>query len=124
MEIFKDRMSYVGQIVELYEAFFHQAFELSDEAFQFLEENQSLHLIETFKANLENTDFSSTEIEACIKQTGKDTQTKGKPLFMGLRIATTGEMHGPSLPYSFALLGKDKVISRLEQTMVRLRGEA
>lgn len=43
---------------------------------------------------------------------------------MGLRIATTGDMHGPSLPISLALLGKDRVINRLNQTISKLRGES
>jgi glutamyl-tRNA synthetase len=121
--LFQDRMSYIGQIVELYQSFFHQAFELSNEAFQFLVENQSLALLEIFKNHLETSDFSSENIELLIKQSGKDANTKGKPLFMGLRIATTGDMHGPSLPISLALLGKDSVINRLNHTIERLRGD-
>ncbi|MFA5471735.1 MAG: glutamate--tRNA ligase [Acholeplasmataceae bacterium] len=123
VEIFKDRMSYIGQIVELYQAFFHHEFELNDEAFEFLVENQSMTLLETFKNHLESSSFTAEEIEVLIKQAGKDTETKGKPLFMGLRIATTGDMHGPSLPVSLALLGKTIVLNRLNQTIKRLRGD-
>ncbi|MFA7423102.1 MAG: glutamate--tRNA ligase, partial [Acholeplasmataceae bacterium] len=123
VEIFKDRMSYIGQIVELYQAFFHHEFELNDEAFEFLVENQSMTLLETFKNHLESSSFTAEEIEALIKRAGKDTETKGKPLFMGLRIATTGDMHGPSLPVSLALLGKTIVLNRLNQTIKRLRGD-
>lgn len=123
VEIFKDRMTYIGQIVELYQSFFHNDFELNEEAFQFLVDNQSITLLEAFKNLLETSNFSVEEIEALIKQAGKDTETKGKPLFMGLRIATTGDMHGPSLPVSLALLGKTIVLNRLNQTIKRLRGD-
>jgi len=34
-------------------------------------------------------------------------------LYMPLRIATTGIMHGPDLAASMELLGKDKVLKRL-----------
>lgn len=34
-------------------------------------------------------------------------------LYMPLRIATTGIMHGPDLASSICLLGKEKVLSRL-----------
>lgn len=121
--LFQDRMSYIGQIVELYQSFFHEHFEIKDEAYQFLVENQSLELLNAFKALLETSSFEANEIQELIKQVGKDTGTKGKPLFMGLRIATTGDMHGPSLPVALALLGKNIVIKRLEQTMNRLRGD-
>lgn len=35
-------------------------------------------------------------------------------LYMPIRIATTGIMHGPDLASSIMLLGKEKVIARLE----------
>lgn len=122
--ILQDRMTHVGEIVDLYHAFFHDDFKVSDEAYQFLVEHQSLNMLEVFYQHLETSDFSSDHIETLIKQTGIDTQTKGKPLFMGLRIATTGDMHGPSLPISLALLGKQKILSRLTQIMDKLRGES
>lgn len=122
--ILQDRMSYLGQIVELHQAFFHDDFKIADEAYQFLVDNQSVKLLEVFKNHLEASDFAPESIEPLIKQTGIDTQTKGKPLFMGLRIATTGDMHGPSLPISLALLGKSRVIHRLNQTITQLRGES
>ncbi|MBU1094516.1 MAG: glutamate--tRNA ligase [Firmicutes bacterium] len=124
VSIFQDRMTHIGEIVALYQSFFHQAFAISEEAHQFLVDNQSLPLLEAFYSNLESSDFSSDVIEQLIKKTGLDTQIKGKPLFMGLRISTTGDMHGPSLPVSLALLGRDIVLSRLKQTMTKLRGEA
>jgi len=121
--ILQDRMSYIGQIVELYHSFFHETFEINEEAFQFLVENQSASVLEAFYQNLETSDFSAEQIEPLIKKTGLDTNTKGKPLFMSLRIATTGDMHGPSLPISLALLGKEIVFARLTQTIKKLRGE-
>ncbi|MBU1141377.1 MAG: glutamate--tRNA ligase [Firmicutes bacterium] len=123
VSIFQDRMTHIGEIIELYQAFFHKTFKLSDEAYQFLIDNQSLLILEAFYHNLESSDFSIENIEQLIKKTGLDTATKGKPLFMGLRISTTGDMHGPNLPISLALLGKEIVLARLTQTMTKLRGE-
>lgn len=122
--ILQDRMTHIGEIVSLYRSFFHDEFHLSDEAFQFLTENGSLPILKRFRALLSESDFSSEAIEPLIKQTGLDTGTKGKPLFMSLRISTTGDMHGPSLPISLALLGRDIVLKRLDQTMTKLRGES
>ncbi|MBN2300094.1 MAG: glutamate--tRNA ligase, partial [Acholeplasmataceae bacterium] len=123
VSILQDRMTHIGEIVELYLSFFHQAFYLNEEAYQFLVENQSIVVLEAFYDNLDKSDFSADTIEQLIKKTGLDTQTKGKPLFMGLRIATTGDMHGPSLPVSLALLGREIVLNRLKQTINKLRGE-
>ncbi len=124
VSIFQGRMTHIGEIVKLYQSFFHQDFHLSNEAHQFLVDNQSLKVLEAFHKNLESSDFSEEVIETLINKTGLDTQTKGKPLYMGLRISTTGDMHGPSLPVSLALLGREIVLNRLTKTMTKLRGEA
>lgn len=124
VSVLQDRMTHIGQIVDLYHAFFHDQFQIEEEAYQFLVDNQSATILESFKNHLSTSSFLPEQIEALIKQTGVDTNTKGKPLFMSLRIATTGDMHGPSLPVSLSLLGKDSVLSRLDQTIQKLRGES
>ena len=124
MSILQDRMTHIGEIADLYHAFFHDQFLIQDEAYQFLVENNSSNILESFMNHLKMSSFIPEEIEGLIKQTGVDTNTKGKPLFMSLRIATTGDMHGPSLPVSLSLLGKTRVLSRLEQTIKKLRGES
>ncbi len=122
--ILQDRMTHVGQIVDLHHAFFHGEFTLNEEGIAFMVEHQTLPLLTVFKQQLETIDFSVEAIEQTIKNTGLETQTKGKPLFMGLRIATTGETHGPSLPVTLALLGKERIRQRLAQTIQTLRGES
>ena len=34
---------------------------------------------------------------------------------MPIRVATTGETHGPELPKAIALLGKEKVLARIRK---------
>lgn len=34
---------------------------------------------------------------------------------MPIRVAVTGQMHGPELPNTIEVLGKDKVLSRLKK---------
>ncbi|USO01905.1 MAG: glutamate--tRNA ligase [Alphaproteobacteria bacterium] len=43
----------------------------------------------------------------------KHTQRKGKDLFMPIRLALTGEEHGPELKNMFLLIGRKKVSERL-----------
>jgi glutamyl-tRNA synthetase/nondiscriminating glutamyl-tRNA synthetase len=89
----------------------------------FLKDNQSLRLLETFKEKLDTINYEPEAIQALIKDVGILTETKGKPLFMGIRIATTGDSHGPSLPQLLSLLSKEKVVSRLLEVIKLLRGE-
>ncbi|HHT55139.1 MAG TPA: glutamate--tRNA ligase [Acholeplasma sp.] len=122
--LFKDRMHFIGEIVQLYKNFFREDFVLTDESINILKEYNSLELLETFKQNIYNLeDFTDeTKISEVIKETGKAVNTKGKALFMPTRIAATGEISGPSLPNTIVLLGKEKVLKRIDETINNLRG--
>ncbi|MBN1446326.1 MAG: glutamate--tRNA ligase [Bacteroidetes bacterium] len=58
--------------------------------------------------------WTGEEIKALIKTIQKDTGIKGKLLFMPLRLAITGEQHGPDLGMIAELLGRETVINRVE----------
>ncbi len=55
------------------------------------------------------------EYSELIKECGIKTQRKGKHLYMPIRIYTTGKIHGLELPILFSLLGKEKILKRIEQ---------
>lgn len=123
VQLFKDRLHYLGEIVELYEQFFSDEFEINEEMLLLLKEYDSLALLELFLSKLTNLeDFKSDNINNVIKESGKETNHKGKALFQPTRIAVTGEISGPSLPASMALLGKEIVLSRITKTIEKLRG--
>ena len=124
VQVFQERMHYVAEIVSLYRQFLEQPFQLDDEMKTFLNENTSKSLLEAFKEAIQSIAFTPEDIQQAIKETGVALGIKGKPLFMGIRIATTAEMHGPSLPHVLALLTKDKVNERLTVVIKFLRGES
>ena len=63
------------------------------------------------------------KIKEAINQVGKELGVKGKPLFMGLRLASTGRLEGLELPIYLALLGKQRVTERLSR-MIALKETA
>ena len=104
------------EIVKLVDLFFNDELNLDDEAKEFMKDESIPNTLNVFKEQLLGlSDFSKENIQACIKATQKEAKVKGKMLYMPLRIATTGIMHGPDLASSICLLGKEKVLSRLEQ---------
>jgi nondiscriminating glutamyl-tRNA synthetase len=113
--LFHNQMSYGAEIVPLAEMFFTETMELDAEASAFMSSDTSIsETITVFAEQLAAlTDFNAENIQAAIKATGKLTGAKGKLLFMPIRIATTGMMHGPELPATIALLGQEKVNERL-----------
>lgn len=118
VNVFQDRMSYGAQIVDLYDEFFEQEFVLDQEMKVFLDQEGVSNTLQTFRDLLiELEDFTAENIKPLIKETGKIAGSKGKMLFMPLRIATTASMHGPDLPQVLALLGKEAVIERLNKNL-------
>lgn len=112
--VYHEQLSYGKEIVELVKIFFEDALVLDEEATEFMKQEGIDNTLAVFKTMIENTEELTREtVQACIKATQKEAGAKGKMLFMPLRIATTGSMHGPDLASSIALLGKEKVISRL-----------
>ncbi|MDY0277227.1 MAG: glutamate--tRNA ligase [Acholeplasma sp.] len=124
VSLLKDRMSFIGEIITLYNNFFHNDFRINNEALNALIENDSLEMLNVFLADIKALSvFTEENIQNLIKETGKKTNVKGKALFMPVRIATTGDLHGPSLPVTIELLGKDIVVDRLTKTIATLKGE-
>ena len=89
---------------------------------QFLTSDDSIkNTLTTFLNYLKDVEtFTKDEIFMCIKETQKTAKVKGKLLYMPIRIATTGIMHGPDLAISLELLGKDTVLDRLNQTIQKI----
>ena len=50
-----------------------------------------------------------------MKRVQKDTGVKGKNLYMPVRAALTGNVHGPELSNIMIILGKNELLRRLEQ---------
>ncbi|MFH0778908.1 MAG: glutamate--tRNA ligase [Candidatus Eisenbacteria bacterium] len=58
---------------------------------------------------------SQEEIKSWLSTVGKETGKKGKELFMPVRAALTGQLHGPELPQVILILGKEACLKRLAQ---------
>ena len=116
VSVYHDQLSYGKEIVELTSLFFEDDLHLDEEAREFMKDESIPNTLKVFKSHLEQLseqDFTKDNIFACIKATQKEAKVKGKMLYMPIRIATTGIMHGPDLASSIMLLGKEKVLSRL-----------
>ena len=115
--VFQERLHYVGEIVELYQNFLNHPFHLDEEMTSFLISNESKALVALFKDLIKDMKWEPEYIQQAMKTISETLGIKGKLLFMGLRIATTAELHGPSLPNMLALLPKTTVLKRLEDTL-------
>nr|WP_251136627.1 glutamate--tRNA ligase [Exiguobacterium sp. s122] len=112
--LYKEQMTHGAEIVALTDLFFKDEVEYDEEANAVLAGEAVPSVLAEFKAQLEQIeDFTPEAIKAATKATQKATGQKGKNLFMPIRVATTGQTHGPELPNAISLIGKERVLARL-----------
>lgn len=114
--LYHEQLSYGAEIVELVDMFFEDQIAPNQEAIDFMKEESTNTTLKVFKEKLLVIDKLTKEnIQEAIKATQKEAGVKGKMLYMPIRIATTGSMHGPDLTSSILLIGKSTIIQRLEK---------
>lgn len=114
--LYQPQMNYISEIVDLSSLFFNPYPVLNDECKEVLQGETVPTLLSVFEEKITALDnFSSEEIKALIKSIQKETGIKGKNLFMPIRVAVSGQMHGPELPDTIALLGKEKTLEHLNE---------
>lgn len=124
ISLYQEQLRYGQEIVELTELFFKDDVHYSDEAKEVLAGEQVVEVLQVFTDKLIHLDeFVAEEIKAQIKATQKETKHRGKKLFMPIRVATTGQMHGPELQKAIELLGKELVLKRLDALLNELEAK-
>lgn len=114
VELYLDRMSAGADLPGLVSMFFDEAISYDDEARAILDGESTTVVVAEFVKLLEASSvFTPESIKDLLKEVQQNTGHKGKNLFMPIRVAATGSVHGPDLNKSIWLLGKDLVISRM-----------
>lgn len=118
IELYREQLRYGQEIVELTEMFFNKEVHLDEAAKEVLAEEQVPEVLQVFTDKLIHLDeFNKDTIKEQIKATQKETGHRGKRLFMPIRVATTGQTHGPELPLAIELLGKEVILERLDNLL-------
>ena len=55
-------------------------------------------------------------VQPLFNKVQKELGVKGRAVYMPIRVAVTGVMHGPDLHHIIALMGREKVMARLQKT--------
>ena len=80
--------------------------------------NSSTNSIKIFRQEIDNANnILKEDVKGIIKNTQVNANVKGKMLYMPLRIALTGAMHGPDFSSLIYLLGKEEIINRLNRVI-------
>jgi nondiscriminating glutamyl-tRNA synthetase len=116
VSLLQEKMSFGAEIVGLSDMFFKDEAEYEDDAKEVLSGETVPEVLKAFSEELEKlANFKADEIKAAMKAVQKSTGQKGKNLFMPIRAAVSGQTHGPDLPQAIELLGKEKVLKRIQK---------
>lgn len=116
--LYQRQLSHGAEIVELTSVFFQEELSFTEDARKVLEEEQTIEVLQVFTDHLIHLDeFTAENIKEKLRATQKETGYRGRKLFMPIRVATTGQTNGPELPKAIELVGKEVVISRLDQVL-------
>lgn len=114
--IYKNHINYGKQIVSDVGLFFDKATKPSEECIEFMKNEEVPTVINAFKQEIEAiSDWNIENISNAINNVKEKTGVKGKMLYMPIRIKVSGIMHGPELPDTIFLIGKDTVVDRLSK---------
>ena len=121
ISLYQEQLKYGAEIVELTDLFFKEQISYDAAAKDVLNEEQAVEVLQVFTDKLIHLDeFTHDNIKDQIRATQKETKFRGKKLFMPIRVATTGQTHGPELPKAIELVGKKVVLNRLDQVLTEL----
>lgn len=113
--LYQEPMRYLAELPELSAPLFRDDVLFEEEAQTVLGEEQVPAVMVSFVQQLEGIEEWRVElIQQALKNVQKETGAKGKALFMPVRAAVTGQTHGRDLNQTIWLLGRERVVQRLQ----------
>lgn len=118
----KDNLHFLAELPELTEVFQPKLLKIdveeSPELVEMLEQESSKKVFAALAAAFEDYETVTKEdFLSIMKSVQKETGVKGKELWMPVRIALTGEAHGPELPAVIEILGRDACVQRFRDQL-------
>ena len=118
--LYHEQISFGAEIVEVSDLFFKEDLVLDEAAKAVLADENAHVVIQAMRNQLDalaESDFQAANIKPLTKVVQQETGVKGRGLFMPIRIAVSGQMHGPELPNAIEVLGKEKVLNHIDQVL-------
>ncbi len=121
--VIRDHLSYGAQYLDYADLFFNDDVKIENtEAENIMHDETVEPVITAFKEKLAHIEtFDAEHIHPIFKEIIKGLKVGGKKVYMPLRIAITGQMHGPDLAGLIEVIGHDRVIKRIEKIMASLQ---
>lgn len=115
----QEKLEYVAQVTDHMKIYFDDHVKMeNEEAAAVLQEPEVPEVMSAFRQKItEAEELTPENTKGILKTLTKELELGGKKVYMPLRVALTGQMHGPELFYIIPVLGRDRVLVRLAQTV-------
>jgi nondiscriminating glutamyl-tRNA synthetase len=119
----QDQLSFAAEVVNFADILYKDDIELLDDEMKaVLLDEEIPAVMELFKEKLNELEVvDEAGVKPIFKALTKELKVGGKKVYMPLRVAITGQMHGPDLVRLICVLGRERVVSRLDATMAKVK---
>ncbi len=116
MEAVKTYINKLDEIAAQAKVYYNSDFNFSDEQKNMLSSESSKKVLSALISKVNQMNEITADIfKLAVKDIQKETGIKGMELFAPIRLALTGEGHGPELGLIAYVLGKDEVLRRIKK---------
>ncbi|MDI6704150.1 MAG: glutamate--tRNA ligase [bacterium] len=123
IKLYKDRLKTISQIAEFASFFFEKEVNYSKEAINILNKEGTSQVLKKVKERfVEQEDFDVFSVEKTVRSLALELGIKAAKIIHPLRAALTGRTISPGIFDVVSLLGKERVINRIERALNLLKG--
>lgn len=116
--LYQDQMACAHDFLELASSFFQRGVDMDSEASELLTDPSAKRVVEAYLALCQGDSvWTADRSRARFKEIQMELGVKGRNLFMPVRAAITGHVHGPDLQRLIAVLPQAWVIDRLAMSL-------
>lgn len=119
VSVLRERLNKLEDIKQYFELFTNHTFALeNEEAQEMIEMEHVKEMLACFVDALKAyPNVTAADVKTTLKAVQKETGHKGKNLFMPVRVAITGQVHGPDIAEVIEILGLDNTVARVVYSM-------
>ena len=118
----QEYISHGAEIVAHIDIFFNDNIEFeNEEAAELMRDADIPQVMASFREKLQALEVVDAKgVKALLKSITKELKLGGKKVFMPIRIALTGKMHGPDLDKIIGLIGRERILARLATALSKI----
>ncbi len=122
VDTLRERLNKLNEISDYFNLFNVNTIVLEDdEAREMIEMPHVSEMLRCFSAKVADIDaITAEDVKRLLKEVQKETGHKGKNLFMPVRVALTGQVHGPDIAKVMEIIGSANTIERIEYSILNL----